>query len=54
VISGGEQTMPRAVATAYFLVKDTGGHKLGYFYFDDPRSADTAIPASISTLMLSR
>jgi hypothetical protein len=24
----------------YFVVKDSGGQKLGYVYFDDPRSAD--------------
>jgi len=24
----------------YFLVKDASGQKLGYVYFDDPRSAD--------------
>jgi hypothetical protein len=23
----------------YFVVKDSGGQKLGYVYFDDPRSA---------------
>jgi hypothetical protein len=25
---------------AYFVVKDSTGQKLGYVYFDDPRSAD--------------
>jgi hypothetical protein len=24
----------------YFVVKDSSGQKLGYVYFDDPRSAD--------------
>jgi hypothetical protein len=24
----------------YFVVKDANGQKLGYVYFDDPRSAD--------------
>ena len=29
-----------AAIEAYFVVKDSGGHKLGYVYFDDSRSAD--------------
>jgi hypothetical protein len=29
-----------AIERSYFVVKDSGGHKLGYVYFDDPRSAD--------------
>jgi hypothetical protein len=29
-----------AAIEAHFVVRDSGGHKLGYLYFDDPRSAD--------------
>ena len=27
----------------YFIVKDAGGQKLGYVYFDDPRAAATPL-----------